>query len=111
MQDLEEALLADWHGTKAALEEVRAFMRTHRLTDDDLVECDGRDLNSSNRRLRERALRVEKCWELIARLGVKAPPPKPTKGRITGLRGSGDTAGIEIGQAKTENKEKEELSN
>ena len=59
-------------GVVDALEQVRSFMRQHRLSDDDLVNYGGKELSSLNRRIRDRAHWVEECWELMARLGVKA---------------------------------------
>jgi hypothetical protein len=37
----------------------------------DLIEVGGEDLESSNPRKVEKAKRVEKCWSLMAKLGVK----------------------------------------
>ena len=51
-----------------AVSEVADFMRKRGLTLDDLVAIVGQDLNG---KLAEKARRVEACWGLMAKLGVK----------------------------------------
>jgi hypothetical protein len=53
------------------VDQVFEFMRRHGLSLEDLVEVGGEDLRSSNPRRAEKARRVEKCWALMARLGLK----------------------------------------
>lgn len=52
-----------------AVEQVREYMRSRKLTLTDLIEIGGEDLRGGP--LRKRALHVEKCWALMARLEVK----------------------------------------
>ena len=54
-----------------AVVEVVAFMAKTGLALADLIEVGGEDLESSNPRKVEKAKRVEKCWSLMASLGVK----------------------------------------
>jgi hypothetical protein len=54
-----------------AVAEVREYMRQRRLAVADLVEIGGEDLRSSNPALAGKARLVERCWALMARLGVK----------------------------------------
>jgi hypothetical protein len=69
----------------AAVTEVQAFMHKHGLRPTDLIEVGGAELKSSNPKTREKARRVEKTWELMARLSVNfahlesAPAYTPTK--------------------------------
>lgn len=58
--------------SREALEQIAAFMSKHKLGEDDLVNYGGAELKSPNQRIQRRARSVEKCWELMARLGVKA---------------------------------------
>jgi hypothetical protein len=51
-----------------AVAEIFDFMRKQRLALEDLVECGGAELKSSNPKTREKARHVEKCWALMARL-------------------------------------------
>ena len=51
--------------------EVFTFMAKHGLTLVDLTEVGGEDLKSPNPKKAEKARRVEKCWSLMARLGIK----------------------------------------
>ena len=65
--------------------EVFTFMAKHGLTLVDLTEVGGEDLKSPNPKKAEKARRVEKCWSLMARLGIKfrdlenSPQPIPDK--------------------------------
>jgi hypothetical protein len=52
------------------VDQVLEFMRRRGLSVDDLVEYGGEDFKSSNSRRVEKAGRVEKCWALMAWLGV-----------------------------------------
>jgi len=54
-----------------AVEQVREYMRRHRLSLADLTEMGGEDLRSTNPKRRRKALHVEKCWALMARLHVR----------------------------------------
>jgi hypothetical protein len=54
-----------------AVDHVREFMRRHRLSLDDLVEIGGQDFHSPDSKRVEKARRVERCWALMAQLGVK----------------------------------------
>jgi len=54
-----------------AVEQVREYMRRHRLSLADLTEMGGEDLRSANPKRRRKALHVEKCWALMARLHVR----------------------------------------
>jgi len=54
-----------------AIEEVLAFMQKHKLTIADLIECCGSQLKSPNRRIADRARRIDRCWDLMARTGVR----------------------------------------
>jgi hypothetical protein len=69
------------------VQEVLEFLERYRLTPQDLVEIGGEDLRPGSK-LRGKAHRVEKCWEMMARLGVKhaeisadepTPVPRPEK--------------------------------
>jgi hypothetical protein len=46
-------------------------MRKHRLSLADLIDIGGEDLRSADPKRRRKALHVEKCWALMARLQVK----------------------------------------
>jgi hypothetical protein len=52
-----------------AVREVLALLDRYGLTPEDLIEIGGEDFRSPRRR--EVARRVENCWALMARLGVK----------------------------------------
>jgi hypothetical protein len=52
-----------------AVAQVYEYMRQHRLSLSDLTDIGGEDLRSPKRRLK--ALHVEKCWALMARLHVR----------------------------------------
>jgi hypothetical protein len=54
----------------AAVTEVQTFVHKHGLTLADLLAIGGRELKSPNPKTREKARRVEKAWELMARLSV-----------------------------------------
>jgi hypothetical protein len=54
-----------------AANRVAEFMRNKKLTLDDLANIGGAELKSSDRKLAEKARRVEACWALMARLGAK----------------------------------------
>jgi hypothetical protein len=54
-----------------AVAEVREYMRRSRLTLEDLVEIGGEDLRARDPKRRRKALHVEKCWALMARLHIK----------------------------------------
>jgi hypothetical protein len=58
--------------SNSAVGEVLRFMKENKLDESDLVNYGGEDFNSPDQRRRRKAHRVEKCWELMARLGVKA---------------------------------------
>jgi len=53
-----------------AVGEILAFMSKCGLALDDLIQISGDDLKSSNPKRAEKARRVSKCWELMARLSV-----------------------------------------
>jgi hypothetical protein len=70
--------------------EVFAFMEEKGVVLADLIEVGGEDLKSTNPKKLEKVRRVEKCWTLMAKLGVKyadlenspsIPPTNPTRGR------------------------------
>jgi hypothetical protein len=66
---------------ETAIEEVLKFMHRHKLTISDLTECCGSQINSSNRKIADRARAVSRCWDMMAREGVKysqieIPAPK-----------------------------------
>jgi hypothetical protein len=50
---------------------VAEFMRKKKLMLDDLINVGGAELRSPNSKLADKARRVSKCWELMARLEVK----------------------------------------
>src|SRR5258708_38536563 len=50
---------------------VRTFMRKHALVLADLTGVGGKDLNSPDPDIAQEARSVEKCWELMAKLGLK----------------------------------------
>jgi hypothetical protein len=52
-----------------AARQVYEFMERHRLTVADLTEYGGEDLRIPRRKAKAR--QVERCWELMASLGVK----------------------------------------
>jgi hypothetical protein len=68
-----------------AVVQVQEFMHRHNLTLTDLIEFGGAELKSSDPKTREKARRVDKCWELLAQLSVRyahleaAPAHTPTK--------------------------------
>jgi hypothetical protein len=82
------------------LEQVLELMRRFRVTPDDLVEAGGQDLPSKGfappapgtpeGRRAEKAHRVERCWALMARLGVThmalAPDWTPRPVALPGLK-------------------------
>jgi hypothetical protein len=76
-----------------AIEQIVEFMRAKKLTAGDLIEIGGEDLRSSSPTRSEKAHRVEKCWALMARLGVKyadLSPEQPSKiGPFDGLHKGG----------------------
>jgi hypothetical protein len=51
--------------------EMCEFMRLKKLTPDDLIWIGGEDLRSPDPQRAGKARCVEKCWSLMARLGVK----------------------------------------
>lgn len=53
------------------LDEVFDFMKRHRLRTADLTECCGSQLDSPNRKIADRARAVSRCWDLMARHGIK----------------------------------------
>jgi hypothetical protein len=53
-----------------AADQVRAFMRRHKLVLADLIEIGGEDLQSPNFGKAERARHVGQCWQMMARLSV-----------------------------------------
>ena len=55
----------------AAVTEVIASMKNGGLTLEALIETGGEDLKSPNSLLVEKARHVEKCWSLMAKLGVE----------------------------------------
>jgi hypothetical protein len=68
-----------------AVQQVLDLLDRYDLTPQDLIKIGGEDLRPGSK-LRSRARRVEKCWEMMARLGVKhtdisadetAPLPRP----------------------------------
>jgi hypothetical protein len=65
------AMSAEDRARVIAASRVAEFMRKKKVTLDDLINVGGADLKSSNSKLAEKARRVSKCWELIARLEVK----------------------------------------
>ena len=63
----------NFHDTRVhnlAADQVRGFMRKHKLTLDDLIEIGGEDLQSPDYRKAERARHVERCWQMMARLSI-----------------------------------------
>jgi len=70
---------------RQAVVEIFDFMRKRGLTLNDLIQIGGEDFRSPSPMRKEKARRVSKCWELMARLSVKfadleaAPPPIPDK--------------------------------
>ena len=56
---------------RQAVVEIFDFMRQRGLALDDLIQVSGEDLKSPNPKHVEKTRRVEKCWELMARLSVK----------------------------------------
>jgi hypothetical protein len=69
------------------VQQVREFLDRYRLTPQDLIDIGGEDLRPGSK-LRGKAHSVEKCWALMARLGVKhadirtdepTPVPRPEK--------------------------------
>ena len=77
-----------------AVVEIFEFMRKRGLSLEELIEIGGEDLKSSNPKKVEKAKRVEKCWSLMAKLGVKyadlenSPSNHPTKS-VRRRRGEG----------------------
>jgi hypothetical protein len=53
-----------------AVDEVLAFMRKNRIKSDDLAKYGGVELKSIDPAIAGKARCVERCWELMARLGV-----------------------------------------
>src|SRR5262249_36760069 len=53
------------------VEQVFEYMRARKLSLDDLIEIGGEDLRSPKPAIVSRARAVERCWELLARLGLK----------------------------------------
>jgi len=70
-----------------AVGEILAFMSKCGLALDDLIQISGDDLKSSNPKRAEKARRVSKCWELMARLSVcfadleQGLPTRASRGR------------------------------
>ena len=68
-----------------AVAQVSHFMERTGLVLADLIDVGGEDFASSNLIRAEKARRVERCWSLMARLGVKyaylanSPQPLPDK--------------------------------
>jgi hypothetical protein len=54
-----------------AVAEILDFVREHGLVLDDLIEIGGEDHRSANPTQAGKARAVSRCWELIARLGMK----------------------------------------
>jgi hypothetical protein len=78
-----------------AIDQVSEFLdQRPRLSVEDLIEIGGEDLRKSvPAKLRAKALRVERCWSLMASLGVKYAdlessnhPIKSSEGRQAGGR-------------------------
>jgi hypothetical protein len=63
------------------IDQVCDFMRRHRLSLDDLIDIGGEDLCSSDPGRTGKARCVEKCWGLMARLGVKPIDLQDTAGQ------------------------------
>lgn len=53
------------------LDDVREFMRKNKLTPDDLINYGGGELYSAKREIADKARKVSRCWELMARFGVR----------------------------------------
>jgi hypothetical protein len=51
-------------------DQVRTFMRRHKLALADLIEIGGEDLQSPDFRKAERARHVGQCWQMMARLSI-----------------------------------------
>jgi hypothetical protein len=78
----------------AAVTEVQAFMHKGGLTLADLIDVGGAELKSPNPKTREKARRVEKTWELMARLSLcyadlEAVPALDTAKPVRARRGEG----------------------
>jgi hypothetical protein len=108
---------------RQAVVEILDFMRKRGLTLDDLIEVGGAELKSANPKTREKARRVEKCWSLMAKLGVKftdlenSPAPIPDK-PVRRRRGDGhfsqvieNTADLGIGPSPNKCNEINDLAN
>ena len=71
--------------SRQAAAEILDFMRRNHLVLEDLIQVGGEDFSSASPKRIEKARRVAKCWELLARLSVKfadleqTPPPIPDK--------------------------------
>ena len=82
-----------------AVAEIFDLMRKYGLTLDDLIQLGGEDLKSSNPKRVEKARRVEKCWELMARLSVKFADLEQAAGQHTAeparrRRGEGESSQV-----------------
>jgi hypothetical protein len=65
-----------------AVAEVLAFMKKRGLALADLIEVGGEDLSSTNPKKVEKAKRVEKCWGLMAKLGINHPDLEAATGTV-----------------------------
>jgi hypothetical protein len=54
-----------------AADQVRAFMRRHKLAPADLIEVGGEDSSSPDSGKAERARHVGQCWQMMARLSIR----------------------------------------
>ena len=68
-----------------AIEEVFKLMHRHKLTIADLTECCGSQLDSPNRKIADRARAVSRCWDLMAREGVKYSQIEISDPKIGGI--------------------------
>jgi hypothetical protein len=80
-----------------AVAQTVAFLNKRKVVLDDLIGVGGEDLKSADPRRAEKARHVEKCWSLMAKLGVKfvdieqsEQAPRPTHRNPTSAqRGEG----------------------
>jgi hypothetical protein len=68
---------------RQAIVEILDFMRSRDLALNDLIQIGGEDLKSSNPKCAEKAHRVSKCSELMARLSVKFADLEQAAGQHT----------------------------
>jgi hypothetical protein len=54
-----------------AVNQVLDFMHQRRLSPDDLINLGGAELKSKSAAIRAKANSVDKCWSLMASLGIK----------------------------------------